>query len=100
MKDSIKTLLGIGITIGLSDRDKFVNQVSEVIGQYQQDPEKGDKWAHTLVEYLEQMRNNINLENAIQGAIKNELMPDKAHIEELTKAIKELTAELQKKKTP
>lgn len=96
MRDIIKTALGIGITMGLADRETFIKQVSEVINQYQDDPEKGDKWAQTLVAYLEQTRNNINLESAIQGAMGGDRMPDKEDIGKLTEAIKDLTDQMKK----
>lgn len=98
MRDSLKTLLGIAFTIGLSDREKFVQQVSGVIDQYQDDPAKAERWTKAVTDYIDQMRENMNLENAIQSAIRNESLPDQATIEELTKAIKELTAEMQKTK--
>jgi hypothetical protein len=98
MRDIIKTALGIGITIGLSDRESFVKQVSEVINQYREDPTTGEKWARTLAGYLEKTRDNINLENVMRNAMGSDRMPDRENIDELTKAIKELTTQIQQSK--
>jgi hypothetical protein len=95
MRDLAKSLLGLGITIGLSDREKFVKQVSSIIQEYQKDPEKAQKWAQAAIAYLENMKDNINMQNAIKGVVGDNPLPDKKQIEELTNAIKELTKELQ-----
>jgi hypothetical protein len=98
MSDILKTLLSLGITAGLSDREAFVREVSGLIHEYQQDPEKAQKWAKALVEYLETLRNNINTESVIKSAMSGSHLPDKSQVEKLTVAIEELTKELQEKK--
>jgi hypothetical protein len=98
MKDFAKTLFGLGVTIGLSDRETFVKQVSTIIKEYQKDPEKAEKWAHATMAYLERTRDNINLQNTIKDAFTESDLPDKEGIEELTAAIKELTKELKEMK--
>lgn len=95
MRDLLKTLLGAGITVGLADREAFVSQVAEFIKEYQQDPEKAQKWAAGVIAYLENVRNNINIEQAVKGGMEGSSLPGKAEVEELTQAIKKLTAELQ-----
>ena len=95
MRDLAKTLFGLGITIGLSDRESFVNQVSGIIQEYQKDPEKAGKWAERVITYLETVKDNINMQSAIKGAMADSPLPDKERIDELTNAIKELTKELQ-----
>jgi hypothetical protein len=99
MKDLAKTLLGLGITVGLSDRETFVNQVSSVIKEYQKDPEKADKWAQGVISFLEQKRDSHNMHNAIKEAIAEGIATNKVEIDALTNAIKELTEELKKHKT-
>ena len=96
MKDHIKSIIAASISIGLADRATFVSQMSEVINRYQSDPESADKWAEKLAVYLEQTRNNINLENAIRNGFGANDMPDKADIHALTTALTELTDHLKK----
>lgn len=98
MKDLVKTLFGLGITIGLSDRETFVKQISAIIKEYQKDPEKAEKWTNATIAYLEQTRDNINMQNAIKGAVTDGPLSDREEIEKLTAAIKELTKELQQQK--
>jgi ribosomal protein S15P/S13E len=97
MKDIAKTLLGLGITVGLSDRETFVNQVSTIIKEYQKDPEKADKWADGVITYLEQKRDSYNMHSTIKEAVIEGLASNK-DIEALTNAIKELTEELKNHK--
>lgn len=94
----MKNIFALGISVGLSDREAFVEKVSEYIAAYQKDPEKADKWAEGVVTYLEEMKDNIRLENAISSSVKGTGVADKDSIEELTKAVKQLTEELQKTK--
>lgn len=94
----MKNIFAMGITIGLSDRDAFVKKAAEYIQSYQDDPEKAEKWAAALVNYLEEMKDNIKLQNTISASVKGANIPDKDSIEELTKAVKQLTDELQKNK--
>ncbi len=92
----LKNLLSLGITLGLADREKFVSKVSGLIEQYQENPEKADEWAKTLVNYLEQVKDDIRVERTIQNSVAENL--PKAEIEKLTRAIEKLTAELEQKK--
>ena len=95
MPDLIKTFIGLGITAGLSDREAFVREVSTIIQEYQKNPEKAQKWAKVVVEYLENVKNNINMEGAIKSAVTGAQFPDKNQVEKLTGAIEELIKELQ-----
>lgn len=98
MKELIKSLLGLGLTVGLSDREAFVKQVSTIIEEYQKDPEKAEKWSQMIVAYLENTKDNINIQNAVKSVFSGTSLPDSEQVNELTKAIKELTTELQKRK--
>ena len=98
MQDLAKNLLAIGITIGLSDRDAFVKKVTGLIEEYQQDPEKAEKWAKTIIDYLEQMKDEIRMQRVIKSSMGGSDIPGKQDVEELTKAIRELTIKLQEKK--
>ena len=96
MRDLAKTLMGLGITIGLSDRETFVKEVSAIIHEYQNDPAKADKWARAAISYLESVRDNINVQSAVKSVFADQPAPDKKDIEKLTATIEELTRELQK----
>ncbi|MDB5282730.1 MAG: hypothetical protein JWO06_1805 [Bacteroidota bacterium] len=98
MKDFVKTLMGLGITVGLSDRENFVKNVSELIQKYQDDPEKAEKWSRAAVEYLQGVRDNINMQSALKSAVADGGMADGKSVQELTDAVKELTHELQQMK--
>lgn len=101
MRDFVKSLIAAGITMGLSDRETFVAQVSDLITRYQNDPEEGEKWAERIAAYLEQTRNNINLEGAIRGAMGSSDAPARSDITTLTEAIQELTKQMkQSPKSP
>jgi len=96
MQQLVKNLLAMGITIGLADRNEFVKKVSGLIEEYQQDPEKAEKWAQGLITYLEEVKEDIRLQRNIKSSISNDL-PDKKNIEQLTKALQNLTEQLQQK---
>jgi hypothetical protein len=98
MKDLVKNLIGMGITIGLSDRSTFVKEVTSLIERYQSDPEASEKYANALMAYLEQARDNFQMQSAIKGAINSAGIVDNEKIDELTAAIKELTKQLQEQK--
>ncbi|MBS1596474.1 MAG: hypothetical protein JST90_19335 [Bacteroidetes bacterium] len=94
MRELVKSLIAAGITMGLADRETFVSQVSELITRYQNDPAEGERWAERIATYLEQTKNNINLESAIRGAMGATDGPDKRDITTLTEAIQELTRQM------
>jgi hypothetical protein len=96
MNDLMKSLLNIGITVGLSDRDSFVKSVSGILQEYQQDPERAEKLSKALANYLEQLKQNINNQNSIRSAISEGGFADKENVTELTLAVRELTSELRR----
>ena len=99
MNDLMKSLLNIGITVGLSDRESFVKSVSGILQEYEQDPQKAEKLSKALANYLEQVKNNINNENSIKTAVTEAGLPDRKNVTELTLAVKELTNELRRLKS-
>jgi hypothetical protein len=98
MSNLVKSLLSLGITIGLSDRETFVKKVSGVIEEYQADPERAEKWSRGFAEYLEQLKSKFQLENTISSSISDAGLPKKETIEDLTRAINKLTEELKHSK--
>jgi hypothetical protein len=98
MNDLMKTLLNIGITVGLSDRESFVKSVSGILQEYEEDPQRAEKLSKALANYLEQIKQNINNESSIKSAVTDAGLPDKKNMAELTLAVKELTNELRRLK--
>ena len=97
MKDMIKDLLAIGTTIGLSDREAFVDKVSGMINEYQQDPAVADKWAEIFTRYIEDRKDDYRMRKVIDSSIAHSNMPDKENIDKLVKAIEHLTQVLEQK---
>jgi Holliday junction resolvase RusA-like endonuclease len=91
MGDMLKNLLAMGITFGLSDRDAFVDKVSGVIQNYKENPEEADKIAVGVVNYLEELKENIRLQTSIKQSVNNSNLAQKEDIDNLIKAIKDLT---------
>ena len=96
MNDLMKSILNIGITAGLSDRESFVKSVSGILQEYQQDPQRAERLSKALADYLEQVKDNINNQNSFRGAIAESGFADKKNVAELTLAVRELTNELRK----
>lgn len=94
MRELIKSVIAAGITMGLSDRQTFVAQVSELITRYQNDPAEAEKWAEKIAAYLEQTKKNIHLEHAIKSAVGQQHAPQQEDIQTLTDAIQELTRQI------
>jgi len=94
MGDMLKNLLAMGITFGLSDRDAFVDKVSGVIQNYKENPEEADKIAVGVVNYLEELKENIRLQTSIKQSVNNSNLAQKEDIDNLIKAIKDLTTKI------
>ncbi len=95
MANFVKDMLALGLTIGLSDREAFVTKVAGLIEEYQNDPEKAEKWAGAIVDYLEEMKENLRMQNNISSALGGNLA-DSDKIDRLTNAIDTLTEQLKK----
>ncbi len=95
MANFVKDMLAFGLTVGLSDRETFVAKVAGLIEEYQKDPEKAEKWAGAIVDYLEEMKENIRMQNNISSALGGNLA-DGDKIDRLTSAIDTLTEQLKK----
>jgi polyhydroxyalkanoate synthesis regulator phasin len=98
MKDLLKSLLSVSITVGLSDRESFVKGVTDIMQEYQDDPHKAEKWSKAIVDYLEQVKDNINTQQSIKNAVSDIGVADKKDMTELTEAVRELTTELRRLK--
>lgn len=98
MSGIIKNLFAMGISVGMADKEAFVEKVSGFIQEYQNNPEQAHKWAEALVKYLDDMKDNVRLQNNMEQSFKNAGIADGKNVEELTQAIKALTEQLQKQK--
>jgi len=98
MKDLIKDLMALGVTIGLSDREAFVTKVSGMINEYQQDPAVADKWAKIFTQYIEDRKDDYRMRKVVDSSLAHSEMPDKESIDKLKVAIEQLTQALQQKK--
>lgn len=98
MAGILKNILALGVSVGLSDREGFVNKLSGYIQAYQEDPAKAEQWAEGATKYLEQLQNNLRTQSNIESAIDSAGLPQQKSVEELTQAIKKLTQELQQLK--
>lgn len=96
MSALLKDLIKLGITAGLSNREAFVKKVSGIIEEYQHNPAAADKLANGVADYLQQWGEDLRMQSAIRGSISDANLPDKDSIQELTKAIKKLTDQLNK----
>ena len=98
MQNTFSDILRLALIAGLSDRKRFVNKLTAIIEDFQHDPEKAGWWARILEDYLVNMKDNMNREHVFKNAVSSARLPDKEQIEDLTKAIENLTNELKQKK--
>lgn len=92
----IKNMIALGVSAGLADRQEFVKKVSGLIEEYQENPEKAEQWAQGITKYLEELKDDIRMQRNVETGFKSGF--PKEDISELTKAVKELTKELQQQK--
>ena len=86
----------MGLSAGLTDRQKFVSKVSGMLEEYQQNPEKAEQWAHTIVGYMEDLKDDMRMQNNLEYGFKHGFPTE--DMQALTRALQELTRELQKHK--
>ena len=98
MPNILRSLLTMGLTVGLSDKEAFIQKVAGVIEQYRQNPEEAEKWAAAAAEFLEQWKDDLRMQTNIHHGVKSSGLPDKEQMERLTAAIEKLTREMQKPK--
>lgn len=98
MKDLIKNMVALGVSISLSDREAFVEKVSGIISEYQANPEKAEKWAGAITQFIEERKEDLRTQRIIENSIINSDMPDRKSIDGLTRAIEGLTSALNQKK--
>lgn len=91
-------ILRFGLTVSLMDRDLFVSKVSEFLEQYRNDPEMMEKISQHLYQYLEDVKQRMEMKDLIHSALESKNLPTHEDIKSLTKAIEKLVQELQKNK--
>lgn len=91
-------ILRLGLTISLMDRDLFVSKVSEFLEQYRNDPEMMEKISQHLYQYLEEVKQRMEMKDLLSSALESRNLPSHEDVKALTEAIEKLTQELQKNK--
>lgn len=91
-------ILRFGLTMSLMDRDLFVSKVSEFLEQYRNDPEMVEKISQRLYQYLEEVKQRMEMKDLISSALESRNLPSNDDVKALTEAIEKLTQELQKNK--
>ena len=98
MQNALSNILRLAIIVSLSDRERFINKLTAIIEDFEHDPEKAERWAKLLADYMKDLKNNMNRERVFKNAISGDGLPDKKQIEDLTRAIENLTNELKSEK--
>lgn len=96
MPNILRSLLTMGLTLSLSDKEAFVKKVADLLEQYRENPEEAEKWAKAIAEYMEQVKDDLRMQANIQSGVKHSSLPDKEQIERLTAAVESLTRQMQK----
>jgi hypothetical protein len=94
----LNTLLRLGIISSLADRQGFIEKTSRFIEQYYNDPEAAERLARVIATYMEDVKNNINMGNAVRSTLRRTDFATKEDIEELTKALNDLITEIREQK--
>ncbi|MCX7744508.1 MAG: phasin family protein [Flavobacteriales bacterium] len=96
MSSIFEQILRFGLTMSLMDRELFVSKVSEFLEQYRNDPEMMEKISQRLYQYLEEVKQRMEMKDLISSALESRNLPTNEDVRALTKAIEKLTQELQK----
>lgn len=91
-------ILRFGLTMSLMDRELFVSKVSEFLEQYRNDPEMIEKVSQRLYDYLEEVKQRMEMKDLISLALESRNLPSNEDIKALTEAIEKLSQELHKNK--
>lgn len=105
MKQIYNNLLRLGLTIGLTQRDQFVDRVSQFLEEKMEaDPEQGVHLAESLLNLAESFKNDLLIQSILQkqsahstdDAQSEHTQQLNHNIEELNRSINELIAVLKK----
>jgi|GEM_PF-1086990 len=89
------TLLRLALVASLSDREAFVNKVSDLFGGEDENNKEGaERAARLLAAYLEDLKDNLNMRSAFSGAISKSNLADKDDLDELYRMLRELTKDV------
>ncbi len=91
-------ILRFGLTMSLMDRELFVSKVSEFLEQYRNDPEMMERVSQRLYQYLEEVKQRMEMKDLISSALESRNLPSSEDVRALTEAIEKLIQELQKNK--
>jgi hypothetical protein len=91
MNPFINLLLRAGLTIGLHDREAFIDKFSQLLKDKVRNPEDLEKLGESLLEGMESYKNQLALEQLLAGASQQGNKELTKSIGELTKAVQELS---------
>lgn len=98
MSSLLNTILRLGLSLSLMDRELFVSKVAEFLEQYRDDPEQMERVAQGLYRYLEELKSRMDMKDMVSGVVESTNMPTREEIQELTKAIEKLSKEIHEQK--
>ena len=96
MQALFNSLLRLGIISALSDKELFIDKVSNEIEQYHKNPETAEQLAKLLAAYLEDMKDNLNMNRAVKKSFDSTHVATKEDVEEINKTLQELISEFRK----
>jgi hypothetical protein len=90
MSEIVNNAIRLALSISLLDRDSFIKNVSEVLEVYKDNPEKMEKVAAGLYQYLEDFKDRLNTKSMVADIVADAKLPKGNDLNELSKAIEKL----------
>jgi hypothetical protein len=91
MSGIVNNAIRLALSVSLLERDSFIKNVSEVLEAYKNDPEKMEKVASGLYQYLEDLKERMNTKSMITEIVDDAKLPTGKDMKELSKAIEKLS---------
>jgi hypothetical protein len=91
MSERVNNAIRLGLSLSMLNKDSFAENVSMLLEKYQNNPEKLEKIAAGLYQYLEDVRDRMDTKSKLTNVVKNINVPTNNEINELTKAIHKLS---------
>ena len=100
MNAFINHLLRAGITIGLHDREAFIDKFSQLLKDRVNKPEDLEKLGESLLEGMENVKNQLTLEQIFSNAASEGNKDLTNSINKLPEAVNELNQTLKNQQKP
>ncbi len=97
MNDVASILLRMALSYGLTEREAFINKVSEVLQHVMTDEAQTEKIGEFLVAQMAEFKEQLTAEQIAANAFARSGKGSSKEIKELTEAIRQLTETLNKK---